>query len=88
MDKSRIIKLVIAWLIILFIPLIASLSSSEINWKFIDFVLMGILLFIAFGLFEFARIKLKSKVKKNLAWLLIFMLFVCVWVELAVGFFR
>ena len=88
MDKSRIIKLVIAWLIILFIPLIASLSSSEINWKFIDFVLMGILLFIAFGLFEFARIKLKSKVKKNLAWLLIFMLFVCVCVELAVGFFR
>ncbi|MGC6434092.1 MAG: hypothetical protein ACON4M_07845 [Crocinitomicaceae bacterium] len=88
MDKSRIIKLVIAWLIILFIPLIASLSSSKINWKFIDFVLMGILLFIAFGLFEFARIKLKSKVKKNLAWLLIFMLFVCVWVELAVGFFR
>ena len=88
MAKSRIIKLVIAWLIILFIPLIASLSSSKINWKFIDFVLMGILLFIAFGLFEFARIKLKSKVKKNLAWLLIFMLFVCVWVELAVGFFR
>ncbi len=88
MDKSRIIKLVIAWFILLFIPFIASQSSSEVNWNFGDFVVMGVLLLIAFGLFEYARIKLKSKVKKYLAWFFIVLLFVCVWIELAVGFFR
>lgn len=88
MDKSRIIKLVIAWFILLFIPFIASQSSSVVNWNFGDFVVMGVLLLIAFGLFEYARIKLKSKVKKYLAWFFIVILFVCVWIELAVGFFR
>ena len=88
MEKSRLVKLVISWLIILFIPFIASQSSSEINWKFGDFIVMGLLLLIAFGLFEYARIKLKSKVKKYLAWFFIVILFVCVWIELAVGFFR
>jgi uncharacterized membrane protein len=88
MDKSRIIKLVIAWFILLFIPFIASQSSSEVNWNFGDFVVMGVLLLIAFGLFEYARIKLKSKVKKYLAWFFIVILFICVWIELAVGFFR
>ncbi len=88
MEKSRIIKLIIAWFILLFIPFIASQSSSEVNWNFGDFVVMGVLLLIAFGLFEYARIKLKSKVKKYLAWFFIVLLFVCVWIELAVGFFR
>ena len=88
MEKSRLIKLVISWLIILFIPFVASQSSSEVNWKFGDFVVMGVLLLVAFGLFEYARIKLKSKAKKYLAWFLIFILFICVWIELAVGFFR
>ena len=88
MDKSRIIKLVIAWFILLFIPFIASQSSSEVNWNFGDFVVMGVLLLITFGLFEYARIKLKSKVKKYLAWFFIVILFICVWIELAVGFFR
>ncbi len=88
MEKSRIIKLIIAWFILLFIPFIASQSSSEVNWNFGDFVVMGVLLLIAFGLFEYARIKLKSKVKKYLAWFFIVILFICVWIELAVGFFR
>ena len=74
-------------LFLLLIPLIGMMFTDEINWSLSDFIVMGFLL-ILLGL----GIHLVSTRTKNLKVrifyiLIVFLLFLLIWAELAVGIF-
>lgn len=76
----------LATILLLSIPLIAMRFTSEMNWSFADFVLMGILLFSAGSAFVIVARKSPRK-----HWAMIGILLVVavlyIWAELAVGVF-
>lgn len=74
-------------LFLLLIPLIGMMFTDEINWGLFDFIVMGFLLLI-FGM----GIHLVSTRTKNLKVRILYILIVClvfmlIWAELAVGIF-
>ena len=74
-------------LFILLIPLIGMMFTDEINWTLSDFIIMGFLLLI-FGM----GIDLINTRTKNLKFRILYILIVCImfmllWAELAVGIF-
>jgi hypothetical protein len=74
-------------LFLLLIPLIGMIFTDEINWSLFDFIIMGFLL-IGLGM----GIHLVSTRTKNLKVrifyiLIVFLLFLLIWAELAVGIF-
>ena len=74
-------------LLLLLLPLIGMFVSNEVNWSFLDFIVMGILILsLSFG------IKQVLKTTKNIKYRiliigLILILFLLIWAELAVGIF-
>jgi len=59
--------------------------SSEVNWSLIDFVVMGVfMLIIGLGI-EFIYKKVKNKNKRLIFISIILLIFLLIWVELAVG---
>jgi hypothetical protein len=74
-------------LFLLLIPLIGMIFTDEINWSLFDFIVMGFLLLVL-GL----GIHLVSTRTKNLKFRILYILIVCllfllIWAELAVGIF-
>lgn len=85
--KSRIPIIPLAALSLLLIPLIGMQFSNEVNWSLADFLIMGVLLLLAGTGIEIARRKVRNVRKK---WILIgavILVFLLIWVELAVGLF-
>ena len=70
--------------LLLLIPLIAMQLTNEVNWSFFDFIIMGALLTIT-GLLIGIVIK-KDKYYKYRE-IFIVIMFLLIWVELAVGLF-
>jgi len=68
------------------IPLVAMQFTSEVNWDGADFIAWGLLLFLAGGVCFWATRKLPRSRWLG-AGLLIGVLFVYAWAELAVGIF-
>jgi hypothetical protein len=74
-------------LLLLLLSLIGMFVSNEVNWSFLDFIVMGILILsLSFG------IKQVLKTTKNIKYRiliigLILILFLLIWAELAVGIF-
>ena len=69
------------------ITLIAMIFTNEVNWTLSDFVIAGIILFSASILIEFVyrkSYKFKYRIPIILIILIVFML---IWAELAVGIF-
>ena len=62
--------------------------SSEVNWSLFDFIGAGILLSIIGFTIDFVLCKTRSRNKRPLILLAIFILFLLVWIELAVGLFN
>ncbi|MFZ5424628.1 MAG: hypothetical protein ACOZAO_02395 [Patescibacteria group bacterium] len=83
-----ILLLTIPFLLMSFkIPLLDPGSSYEVlNWDIFDFVVMGTLIFGAGGTFVLIARKVSKKYRLALGILLI-LLFLWVWAELAVGVF-
>jgi hypothetical protein len=85
--RNKALKITLVFpAVILLLPAIAMLFSSEVKWSVFDFIIAAILLYGAsFGIYLITSIKTK--------WLriglmsVIFMLFILVWGELAVGIF-
>lgn len=74
--------------IVLLIPLIGMQFTNEINWSAFDFILMGSLL-LGLGLTsEFIFRKLKNKTYKLGLIVLLVIVFLLIWIELAVGIFN
>ena len=74
-------------LLLLLIPFIGNLFSSDVNWGVFDFIIMGCLL-ILFGTgLKLVSTKTRSSKTRILGICLLTLLFLAVWVELAVGVF-
>lgn len=74
--------------VLLLIPFIGMQFTNEVLWSAFDFVVMGTLL-LGFGLTaEFIFRKLKNKTYK-LGWIVFLVIvFLLIWIELAVGIFN
>ena len=82
---KRFSILTFAPLALLLIPLIAMHYSNEVHWTLIDFAIMGVLLLIA-GMWTQRVVKrVKSFPRRATYIILVILLFLLVWAELAVG---
>jgi len=79
-------KNIIYSLILLLIPFILNKSIEGFNWKLSDFVMMCALIFSCLSLVDFFKRKYRGK-SKILAIIIITMVFILLWIELAVGIF-
>ena len=86
--KSKTIFYVLGiTLCLLAIPAIGMCFSSDIHWGVLDFLVMGALFFITGLVVSVAWKKVTQKKLRLLVVLLIVILFLIVWAELAVGIF-
>ena len=85
--NRRLIVILAAVPTLLMIPLIAMQFSDEVNWSSLDFLVMGGLL-LAVGLsFELVMRKVRTLNNRLALLAIILIVFLLVWVELAVGIF-
>lgn len=73
---------------LLLIPLIAMQFSTGVDWKILDFTIMGVLLLGTGLLCEFVLRKVKSTKGRLLLCGAALLVFLLIWAELAVGMFR
>ncbi|MEM7102864.1 MAG: hypothetical protein AAF502_07040 [Bacteroidota bacterium] len=72
---------------ILLIPLIATLLSDQVNWNVGDFAIAALLLLtLAFG-GDLVYRKVNQSKYKIIIWMVLLIVFILVWAELAVGIF-
>ena len=84
---KRFSILTFAPLALLLIPLIAMHYSDEVHWTLIDFAIMGVLLLVV-GMWTQRVVKrVKSFPRRATYIILVILLFLLVWAELAVGIF-
>ncbi|MEA2097201.1 MAG: hypothetical protein U9P73_10990 [Candidatus Cloacimonadota bacterium] len=87
MQDKRFYVIILITAILLLIPLIAMQFTEEINWTWFDFVVAAILLIGAGSLCSFfLTIFRKNKYRIPII-IIILILFVLIWAELAVGIF-
>ena len=74
-------------LLLLLFPLVGTLVSNEVNWSFLDFIVMGILILsMSFGIKQ-VIMTTKNTNYRVLIIGMILLVFILIWVELAVGIF-
>jgi len=74
-------------LLLLLIPLVGTLVFNEVNWSFFDFIVMGILILsLSFGIKQ-VLMTTKNTNYRILIIGIILLVFLLVWIELAVGIF-
>jgi hypothetical protein len=69
------------------IPLFGSLFSNQVNWSLFDFIVMGFLLGLTGLSIHFIIEKLRNKTFKIVTIIFALIIFLMIWVELAVGVF-
>ncbi len=74
--------------LLLLIPLIGMQFTSEINWSIADFILMGFLLLSLGFAIEFILRKISNKTYKLVLIAVFVIVFLLIWIELAVGIFN
>lgn len=74
--------------LLLLIPLIGMQFTSEINWSLSDFIAMGILLLGLGFTCEFVFRKITNKTYKLGLIALVVIVFLLLWIEMAVGIFN
>jgi len=88
MNKNkRLITILLAVPLLLLIPLIGMQLSSDVNWSFFDFLVMGVLLLGVGLMFEVVLRKVPNKDNRIALIAIILIVFLLVWAELAVGIF-
>ena len=74
-------------LFLLLIPLIGMTISNEISWTVFDFIIMGsLLIFLGIGIVFVGSLTNNFK-KRVLFVVMLFLIFMAIWAELAVGVF-
>ncbi len=86
--SKRQIFILFSIAVLLAVPFVAMQFSSEVNWSLYDFIGAGILLSIIGFTIDFVLRKTRYRNKRSLILLAIFILFLLVWIELAVGLFN
>ncbi|WP_395044919.1 hypothetical protein [Flavobacterium sp.] len=86
MNKTQINITFVVFLILL-IPLIAMQFTNEVNWTLMDFVAAGVLLLGTGLAIEFVIRKVKNVKHRIIICVVIFLILLIIWAELAVGIF-
>lgn len=86
-DKRIFIQILLLVLGMLSIPLIAMQVTQEVSWNPIDFFIAGLLLYSLLLTVHFIWINIKPTFSKAVAFLIVLILFLLLWAELAVGIF-
>ncbi len=85
--QHNILRLMLATVLVLLVPLVAMQFTDEVNWDWFDFAVMGTLLFSTGLAYELASKKVSTtKYRAVIAAALAAMLLL-IWAELAVGIF-
>lgn len=84
---KSIVIILCGTLLLLAFPLLGMQFSEEITWDIPDFVIMAMLLIVTGLTYEFAVNRVKSKNHRVIIGLILFLLLLYIWVELAVGVF-
>ena len=79
-------KRIIYTLILLTIPFLSNMYINDFNWSLVDFIIMGVLIFSCLSFTDFIRKKF-SGIKEILAIIIVVIVFILLWAELAVGIF-
>jgi len=85
--RKSIFSIVLTAAIILLIPRIAMQFTDEVNWALSDFIVAGIMMLGAGFLVAYAIRKIKRKKYRIAMVLLLLLLFMLIWAEMAVGIF-
>lgn len=85
MNYKRIIYVFAATAAILMVPLIAMQFTNEVDWSFMDFIVMGVLLSGTGLMYEFISRKAKNPAYKFAVGIAVLTGFLIIWVSLAVG---
>ncbi|MFV5689408.1 hypothetical protein ACM55M_12375 [Flavobacterium sp. ZT3R25] len=87
MKNKRLIGIVLTVSILLLIPLIAMQFTDEVNWTLFDFIVAAVLL-LGTGLMCELVMRKVNKIEHRIAiCIVLLVLFVLIWLELAVGIF-
>ena len=88
-QKSKRLKIILfGATTLLLIPLVAMQFTNEVKWGFFDFLVMGILLFGTGIICELILQKFKTIHQRIILCGISLILFLLIWVELAVGIFN
>ena len=86
-QNKRLITILAVALSILSIPLIAMGFTNEVHWSIFDFLVVGILLIGTGLVLEFILRKIKTLRYRIILGIVLFVVLLMVWAELAVGIF-
>ena len=84
-NRNKFILLSVVFLLL--IPFIAMQLTDEVNWTPFDFVVAGVLLLGTGLVFDLVIRKIKNKKYKIIFSIILLVLFLLTWAELAVGVF-
>lgn len=87
MKNKRLIIIIFGILILLVIPLIAMQLTDEVNWTVFDFIVAGVFLLSTGLLCEIVIRKVSNKSYRLVICIVIFIILILIWLELAVGIF-
>ncbi len=85
--NKRLFYILLSIPILLLIPLIAMQFTEEVNWELGDFIIMGVLLLVVGMSIELIIRNVKKDNKRWIFILIIVLLFLLLWAEMAVGIF-
>ena len=85
--SKRTFSILIATFSILLLPLSSMLFTAEVNWTLMDFLLASLLLFAVGLIIDIVVGKVSNPKNKKYFVIAILVLFLVLWVELAVGIF-
>ncbi len=86
-QNKRLAGIVLAVVVLLFIPLVAMQFTHEVNWSIFDFAVAGVLLLGTGLLCELVLRKVSIRKNQILLCMIILAILLLVWAELAVGIF-
>ena len=84
---KNIVRIAVATLLILCVPLVAMQFTEQVDWNVFDFVVMGLLLFGVGLAYEMLAMHLQSARQRLIAGAVLLAVLLAVWAELAVGVF-
>uniref|UniRef100_A0A7V2ZMN2 Uncharacterized protein n=1 Tax=Ignavibacterium album TaxID=591197 RepID=A0A7V2ZMN2_9BACT len=84
-SRKRLILISLSALMILLIPLIAMQFTVEVKWTISDFVVAAILLLITGLSLELMLRRVKTTKQRVMLSIILFLVFLFIWAELAVG---
>ena len=79
-------KKIIYTLILLTIPFLSNMYINDFNWSLVDFIIMGVLIFSCLSFTGFIKKKFRG-IKEILTIIIVVIVFILLWAELAVGIF-